>query len=176
MRTEIRSAVDLTETMPQTACTACTAPRLAGLNDHKVLEVFKSLQMGGCALACKKGGAFTTVRSPAHVMKNINKIIEATGTKKLDVQKIEDDAKFQFIDCKLWPVMHVLKEDNYYKLSGKGIDHLGGYLQSDVFNGECTGDDKWTVPVPQDGREPMKSLTRPQRALLRVGLDVHSLS
>ena len=49
--------------------------------------------------------------------------------------------------------MHVLKEDNYYKLSGKGIDHLGGYLQSDVFNGECTGDNTWTVPVPLDGTD-----------------------
>ena len=45
---------------------------------------------------------------------------------------------------------NVLKQDNYYTLSGKGIDHLGGYLSSHIFNGTCTGDDKWTVPVPQE--------------------------
>ena len=116
--------------------------------------------MGGATLFVKNGGVWTTVRNPVHVRKLMEDVIEKTGTKKLHVEKIVADAEHLFTEHKLLPTMHVRtsEDDGNILLTGKHLDYLGGYLESDIFEGKCTGDDEWTIPVQPDVYTDLKEL------------------
>lgn len=101
-------------------------------------------------MQCKSGG-FMTVRSPQHAVLAIDEVISVTGTKKLDVQKLYDDTAILFLHHNIWPVMTISLDEPQdpprLKLSGKYLDHLGGFLLTDPFNATSTGEDEYKIDV-----------------------------
>ena len=111
----------------------------------QVLDVFRTMQFGGCAMETKKASVFMTVRSPRHSVKVVEQVIEETGTKKLDVAKLTEEAENLFSAKQLWPGMTVKEHAQTFTLTGKYLDCLGGFLESEVFHATNTGDDTYEI-------------------------------
>ena len=97
-----------------------------------------------------KSGGFLTVRSPGHAVLAIEEVISFTGTKKLDVKKLYDETATLFNQYNLWPVMTITslgEPQDRLKISGKYLDHLGGFLLADPFNATSTGEVEYTMNV-----------------------------
>jgi len=130
----------------------------AGLNDAQVLDIFRAMQFGGCAMeGSKKTCVFMTVRSPRHAVKVVEQVIEDTGTKKLDVAKLTEEAENLFSTKMLWPLMTVKEHGHTFTLTGKYLDCLGGFLESEVFNATNTGDDEYEITFPNSKKSEILS-------------------
>ena len=122
------------------------------------VDAFNPLQLSGVCMQ-SKSGAFMTVRSPAHAVMAIEAVAERTGSKKLDVEKLRKEAGELFLTHNLWPVMQVKTDDETIFLSGRLLDHLGGFL-SHHFQAVNTDEDQYQFPITnvEEQKEDLKEL------------------